>query len=403
MFDYYILSGDCGGTNTRLQLIGLNRSLLKPFTGKKTPGTILKTVTFLNENYSGFKSILEEFLYVSKPVISTLPKVCVLAAAGPVNQNKVLFTNNGWLISGSSIVENFGGKGGIEKAILVNDFVGAGYGVLTVEREECRVLNDVERIEGAPIACVGAGTGLGECYLTAGGGDPEKYECYASEGGHAEFAPRTEIEFELLRHLRQKFSSRHRVSVERVVSGTGLSNVYEFFAEKYSSKRDPNVYEEFKNAGSMKGKVVSVNSSKCVCCEMSMKVFAGAYGSEVGVAGLKWIPRGGLYVTGGLTPKNIKWIEGEQSEFMQAFRDKGRVSELLEEIPVYAVMVEDLGLRGSHRLAWKILKEEVEGEGGEGGGGVKKSWAAGILLAGVVGVVGICAVWGGRKTVRISK
>ena len=80
-------------------------------------------------------------------MISTLPKVCVLAAAGPVNQNKVLFTNNGWLISGSSIVENFGGKGGIEKAILVNDFVGAGYGVLTVEREECRGLNDVEITE----------------------------------------------------------------------------------------------------------------------------------------------------------------------------------------------------------------------------------------------------------------
>lgn len=122
------------------------------------------------------------------------------------------------------------------------------------------------------------------------------------------------------------------MSVERVVSGTGLANVYEFFSEKYKKERDESVYEEFLKAGSMKGKVVSVNSGKCKCCEMSMKVFAGAYGSEVGVAGLKWIPRGGLYVTGGLTPKNIKWIEGDQSEFMQAFRDKGRVSELLEEV-----------------------------------------------------------------------
>ena len=164
----------------------------------------------------------------------------------------VLFTNNGWLISGDAILSTFGGSDGIQSAVLINDFVGCGYGALTVNHAtECRKLNAAVAVPGAPIACVGAGTGLGECYLTTSTADPTSYTCFASEGGHAEFAPRSAVEFELLTFLRKKFGGNHRVSVERVVSGTGLANVYEFFAGRYPEKVAKEVHEEFLNAGSM--------------------------------------------------------------------------------------------------------------------------------------------------------
>lgn len=101
----------------------------------------------------------------------------------------------------------------------------------------------------------------------------------------------------------------------------------------------------------MKGKVVAMNFKNCELCELAMLTFATAYGSQVGCVGIKLIPSGGLYVTGGLTPKNIHLIEGEDSNFMQAYNDKGRVSSILDNVPLLAVMVEDLGVRGALRSA----------------------------------------------------
>ncbi|GMI21936.1 hypothetical protein TrRE_jg496, partial [Triparma retinervis] len=252
---YHILAGDCGGTNSRLQLIAFNSST--------NISDILKSHTYLNEQYDNFNDILSDFLYIKTPVHQTLPSVAVLAAAGPVKDNQVLFTNNGWLISGPTILSAFGGgKGGIKVARLINDFVGLGYGALTVKDSETVTLNPGTPEVGGPIVCVGAGTGLGECYLTASNSDPSTYECFASEGGHAEFAPRTEVEVELLRFLKDKFSQKHRVSTERVVSGTGLANVYEFFKMKYPGKADKGIMGEFEKAGSMQGKVVSMGADK---------------------------------------------------------------------------------------------------------------------------------------------
>lgn len=139
---------------------------------------------------------------------------------------------------------------------------------------------------------------------------------------------------------------------------------------------------------------------------MSMRTFAGAYGSEVGVAALKWIPRGGLYVTGGLTPKNMKWIQGEQNHFMRAFKDKGRVSGLLEEIPMYAVIAEDLGLRGAAVLAAKVLRQEFKcQEDGESRGLVDvlmSDWstlatAAVSASCGIIAAITATAILGRRK------
>ncbi len=131
---------------------------------------------------------------------------------------------------------------GLKKVQLINDFVALGYGLLTVDRKnskEVRVLQDAPVQPGAPIATIGAGTGLGECFLTPGEGG--HYVAYPSEGGHAEFPPRTETEFQLLEFLKRRYEQKHRVSVERVVSGPGIANVYDFLAEHYPDQVDKTV------------------------------------------------------------------------------------------------------------------------------------------------------------------
>lgn len=201
-----------------------------------------------------------------------------------------------------------------------------------------------------PKVCVGAGTGLGECYLTQTNGEGD-YTCFPSEGGHVEYAPRNDVEVSLFKYLNNKFSSKGRISVERVVSGKGLANVYEFLAHQFPEQIDKKIHKEFLGAEDQQGRVVAVNAKPGSLCRQAMSIMMSAYGCEAGSAAIKWIPTGGLFVTGGLTPKNIEYIEGTNTDFMISYLNKGRVAPVLENIPLYAVMVEDLGVRGAHKAA----------------------------------------------------
>ena len=355
-----ILVGDCGGTNSRLRLYSVAPNARVE--NNLPPGDLVKWSEYQNAEYEGkggFPAIVRAFMS-SSPAVTETPTAACLAVAGPVESNRVVFTNRNWVIDGADLEKTLG----IQRVRLVNDFVANGYGLLTLDHEkECVCLQRAPHVAGAPIACIGAGTGLGECFSTATEVGKE-YDTYASEGGHAEFAPRNDLETELLTFLKKKFAQRNRVSVERVVSGTGLANVYEFLSTKYKSKVIKAVHDEFLAAGDMRGKVIAMHSRKdgaapyCGLCAQTMQIFAAAYGSEAGVLGLKFIPLNGLYVAGGLTPKNIELLRGggDASPFMQAFHDKGRVSPLLKKIPLYAVMAEDIGQRGAHLVAFKQLE-----------------------------------------------
>eukprot|EP00965_Chrysotila_dentata_P237863 6202164-Pleurochrysis_carterae.AAC.1 len=283
-------------------------------------------------------------LFLKEANASSTPSAACFAVAGPVDKNAVTFTNRNWRIDGPEVESSLG----IKKVRLINDFVANGYGLLTLDKvNECVTLQEATPVVGAPIACVGAGTGLGECFSTATApGQP--YETYPSEGGHAEFAPRNDVENELLGFLKKKFAQAHRVSVERVVSGPGLASSYEFYSSKFASKANAKVKALVAEAGDFKGRVIATHAQRgaapfCEVCAMVMDTFAGAYGSEVGVAALKWIPLGGLYVAGGLAPKNLHLLRGANSPFMRAFYDKGRVSTLLKSVPLYVVLAEDIG------------------------------------------------------------
>jgi glucokinase len=139
----------------------------------------------MNENFPSFQATLKHFLTSSG--ITRPPLTACFAVAGPVTNNCVSFTNRAsWSIDGNEIAATFG----IQIVKLVNDFVAVGYGLLTLKDEtECRSLQSAKKVIGAPIACIGAGTGLGECYLTVGPNG--HYVCHPTEGGHTEFAPRS--------------------------------------------------------------------------------------------------------------------------------------------------------------------------------------------------------------------
>jgi len=212
------------------------------------------------------------------------------------------------------------------------------------------------KVAGAPIACVGAGTGLGECYLTADmGGD---YSCHASEGGHAEFSPRNLEQVHLQSHLKQKFQEAHRVSVERVVSGPGILSVYEYFVKTLAREVDPAFSKQLETAGDLKPALIAQNED-CALCRRTMALFMSQYGAEAGVACCKWIPRGGLYLTGGITSKNMAQVSDPDGLFMKSLVDKGRLSGLVQSIPVYAVLVEDLGERGAHWQAFRLYQRHM--------------------------------------------
>ena len=216
-------------------------------------------------------------------------------------------------------------------------------------------LQDVAPRPGAPIACVGAGTGLGECFLAAAGPDAD-YVAFPSEGGHAEFAPRNELELEMLAFLKDRFSEKNRISVERVVSGPGLANIYDFLRAKFPHAVCDAADARILAADAQRGALIAEAAAEGdELCSRALDILFSAYGSEVGVAALKWLPYGGLYVAGGLAPKNINRIRGE-TEFMAAYYDKGRLSPLLRKVPVYVVMNEDVGLRGAHLLAYRALR-----------------------------------------------
>jgi len=348
---YHFLSGDIGGTNSRFQLFEVQGTEGKAEYGKKPPGVLRFENRYMNENFASFVHVVKQFL--SDAHCQQLPTTACFAVAGPVDSNSVSFTNRGWTIYGDQLATELG----IKKVVLINDFVANGYGLLTLGKQHLHVLQDVPPKAGQPIACIGAGTGLGECFLTAAtspDGKEYHYSAWPSEGGHAEFAPRNELEIELLKFLKNKFSQKNRVSVERVVSGHGLANVYEFLSHHFKDKVNPEIHKEIENRPSDAPGIIAKNANNDELCSQAMDIMISTYGAETGVVALKYLPYGGLYIAGGIAPKNIDRFT-KNNLFLSAFHDKGRVSPILKQVPIYLVTAEEVGQMGAHLVAYNLL------------------------------------------------
>ena len=341
----YLLAGDIGGTKTILRLVESNDEPLATVKLKT-----LHEARYTSAEYPDLVPIVEKFLGEAAEKLGSKPtpeKAC-FAIAGPIVNNTVKLTNLSWMLNASHMESELG----ISQIALINDFEAIGYGVLGLTNEDMEVLQRGETQPDAPMAVIGAGTGLGECFLVSQG---DAVKVYPTEGGHTDFAPRSELEFQLLKYLLAKHSI-DRVSVERVVSGLGLVSIYQFLRDRDFAPETPEIAQAVRtwekeiglsertvDPGAFIGKAALDKSDRL--SEETMQIFVEAYGAEAGNLALKTLCFGGLYVAGGIAGKILPLLKG--GNFLTAFSNKGRMSTLLEKMPVRIITNPQVGLIGA--------------------------------------------------------
>ncbi len=327
------LVGDVGGTNARLALA--------EWKGKAEGWTVLRERHFPSGNYAGLTPILREFL-AGPGGGGAAPDKAVLAVAGPVDLGRGRLSNRGWIVDSEEIAR----ETGIPRVRLLNDFSAVGHALPTLPPSSFTVLHEGAASssgERPPIAIIGPGTGLGQGLLLWNG---NRYVVHPSEGGHAEFAPRTPQECRLLEHL---WTRMPRVSWEGVVSGPGLVNVYRFLVESGSMNESPETRRAFE-AGEP-SRVISARAPEGAddTCVEALDLFISAYGSQAGNLALTTRAEGGVFLAGGIAPAIVDRLRA--GGFMKAFLDKGPLSDLLERIPVRVILDTRSGLRGALEVA----------------------------------------------------
>jgi glucokinase len=334
-----ILSGDIGGTNTRLMLANVNQS-------NKTL-TIIHQKSYKNKEFPEFKQIITKFLAEHKsPVKNRLVDAACFAVAGPIIDQSVKLTNLPWKISAKNLKKELS----LPATLLINDFSAIGYAIPYLNDKDRITLQPAKKQSNAPIAFLGAGTGLGVGLMTPT--EKQKYLVLQTEGGHVDFAPTNAIQQKILAFLSKKY---HRVSVERVLSGHGLANIYEYLQQDppYGIPENPELLHKIETTGSKDpAQIISqfALEKKDILAQIALDEFCKIYGAFCGNIGLSTLCYGGLYIAGGIAPKILPIIQ--KSDFIRKFKDKGRMSNLLDAIPLFLITDPDIGLKGS---CWAAL------------------------------------------------
>lgn len=320
-----ILAGDIGGTSARLAYFEKKDGRLSP---------VVEEVK-RSRDYPTLQAALLEFK--RKHNYSVL--CACFGIAGPIRAGRVETPNLPWIIEASVLERELE----ISKVYLLNDLEANAHGLSELTAADFAVLAQGVPAQGNA-AVISAGTGLGEAGLFWDGSSHHPFAC---EGGHADFAPTNELQVELWRYLSKKFGGH--VSVERVVSGPGQYNVYEFLRETGKGNEEPWLTEELKTGD--RSAVVSRNgvSGKSPMCEQAVNLFVEIYGSAAGNLALKILALGGVFLGGGIAPKILAKLK--EPLFLEAFRNKGRLRKLLEQIPVKVVLNDKTALLGAGHVA----------------------------------------------------
>ncbi|MEP0760038.1 glucokinase [Trichocoleus sp. DQ-A2] len=345
-----LLAGDIGGTKTILRLVEASDS-----------GELLQTLyeeIFPSGNFPDLVPMVRQFLMAAAGQLGETPKPekACFAIAGPVVNNTSILTNLSWSLDSKRLEQQLG----IAAVGLINDFAAVGYGVLGLTESDLYTLQAGKHQEDAPIGVIGAGTGLGQGFLIRLASNAHKV--FPSEGGHADFAPRSELEFQLLKYLLDKHNIQ-RISVERVVSGLGIVSIYQFLRDRKIAEESSEIGQMIRNweqeigqkdktidPAAIIGKAALEKRDRL--CEQTMQIFVEAYGAEAGNLAIKLLPYGGLYVAGGIAAKILPLIQ--EGSFLHAFLNKGRVSPLLERMPVHIVLNPRVGLIGAAVCAARL-------------------------------------------------
>lgn len=322
-----ILAGDAGGTKTTLALFDAGR--------------LVREATIASRDVASLEAAIARFLDAG-------PRVAIdalaVGIAGPVVDGRSTTTNLPWEVDERQLAE----VASAGRSRLLNDLEAAAHGVFELAPHELVTLQS-GTVQRGNLAVIAAGTGLGEALVV---GDGPRRVVIASEGGHVDFAPRGELEEDLLRFLRKELG---RVSYERVLSGPGLHNLYRFLRDTGFAPESPAVAQALDRDDP--GTVVTQHglAGADALCVKALAMFVSIYGAEAGNLALKGLALGGVVVTGGIAPRLLTLLRA--GGFVAAFRDKGRLAPLLETIPVRVAVNPKAALLGAARVAADLLRD----------------------------------------------
>ena len=324
-----VLAGDVGGTKTALALFDKTAHGLVP----------VRDDTLPSRGFDSLEAAIEKFLAGGpRPAIEA---VC-LGVAGPVVDGRCVATNLPWVIDERALASAIPAG----RVTLLNDLEVAAHGVMGLPGNELRTLQPGLARRGN-LVLIAAGTGLGEALIVR---DGDRRIVIASEGGHADFSPRSDLEDDLLRYLRKEFG---RVSCERILAGPGFFNVYRFLRDSGWAKESPEVAQRLRTGDT--GAVITelALAGRDALCAKALEIFVSVYGAEAGNLALKAMAVGGVLVGGGIAPRILPALTS--GAFVTAFRDKGRLAALMESMPISVALNPRAPLLGAAQVASEMV------------------------------------------------
>ena len=320
-----ILAGDIGGTNARLAYFQPQNGHLR----------LVSEQTFPSREHSELGEIVSQFVDAS----GTRPEAACFGIAGPVRNGRVETSNLPWVVEQSQLARQIH----LPATLLINDLEASAWGIGALAAGDLVPLNQVSGPIIGNQAVIAPGTGLGEAGLFW---DGSRHHVFACEGGHTDFGPQGDLQIELVRFLKKRFG---HVSYERILSGPGLVNVYEFLREcgcgDESAEFAATLQQE--DPAAVISRAALDRTQKLA--EQALDLWIAVYGAEAANLALKVMATGGLFLAGGISPKILDKLRGPI--FMQSFAEKGRLRSLMESIPVQVVTNEKAGLLGAARCA----------------------------------------------------
>ena len=320
-----ILAGDIGGTKVNLASFNAEDLRLAPE----------HLGTYPSHEFASLEEMALRFVAGHR----VRPKYACFGVAGPVKKGRAEVTNLPWIIDAQELARALN----IKQVWLINDLEANAHGIAGLAPEDFVVLNPGDKDAVGNAAIIAAGTGLGEAGLFW---DGNRHLPLASEGGHAEFAPRTDLDIELLQYLRARFG---QVSWEHVLSGPGIFHIYQFLRDTGRGEEPAWLTEQLRGADAPAAITRAAVEGKSGLCSQALDLLIAYYGAEAANLALKMLATAGVYVGGGIAPKLIKKIQ--DGSFIKAFIGQGRMKNLLSAMPVRVIMNDKTALIGAARYA----------------------------------------------------
>ncbi len=327
------LAGDIGGTKTSL-------ALFDPDQGPEKP---VFEATFRSARYPSLEAVVRDFLGQAHAKVDC----AAFGVAGPVVNGRSEITNLPWVMDEAQLRNSLE----LEFASLLNDLAAVASAVPHLKPEDLHTLQEGNPVEHGSIAVIAPGTGLGEAYLTW---DGSRYRPHASEGGHTDFGPTTALEAGLLRHLQERFG---HVSYERIASGSGIPNIYNYLKHVGYAHEPDWVAEQLAAAEDPAPVIVAAalnTEQSCDLCRTTLETFVSVLGAETGNLALKIMATGGIYLGGGIPPRIMPALTN--GAFLQAFLNKGRFADLLADFPLHVILDSRVGLRGAAYQVFELAE-----------------------------------------------